>query len=126
MASDKDRDGLDLPARSRSAYQAARERTQSAYETARSRAGDVTDQLAVYPVGAVVGGFLVGALVAALLPRSEREEKLLGKTGKKITTAAREAAQRGLNAGREQFDEIRTKAAEKVGAAVADVVGGKQ
>ena len=69
---------------------------------------------------------LVGALAAFLLPRTEREDKLLGTTGKKITTAAREAAQRGLDAGREQLDEIRTKAAEKVGAAVADVVGGKQ
>lgn len=126
MASDKDRDGLGLPARSRSAYEAARERTQSAYEAAKTRASDVNDQLAVYPVGAVVGGFLVGALVAALLPRTEREEKLLGKTGKRITSAARDAAQRGLDAGREQFDDLRTKAAEKVGAAVADVVGGKQ
>ena len=89
-------------------------------------ASDVTDQLAVYPVGAVVGGFLVGALVAALLPRSEREEKLLGKTGKRIAGAARDAAQRGLDAGRDQFDDLRTKAADKVGAAIADVVGGKQ
>lgn len=125
MASDKD-DGLDLPARSRSAYEAARERTQSAYEATKARASDVTDQLAVYPVGAVVGGFLVGALLAALLPRTEREEKLLGKTGKRITSAARDAAQRGLDAGREQLGDLRTKAAEKVGAAVADVVGGKQ
>ena len=126
MASDKDRDGTDLAARSRSAYEAARERTQSAYETAKSRAGDMGDQLAVYPVGAVIGGFVAGALAAYLLPGTEREEKLLGKTGRKMTTAAREAAKRGLDAGRDQLDELRIKAAEKVGAAVADVVGGKQ
>lgn len=112
------------------AYQAVRERTASAYEAARSRATDVTrqatGQLAVYPVGAVVGGFLVGALVGFLLPRTEREDALLGKTGRRLTDAARDAAQRGLDAGKEQVEELRSKAAQKVGEAVVDVVGGKQ
>lgn len=111
----------------------ARERTASAYETARDRAGAVTrqatGQMSVYPVAAVVGGFAVGALLATFLPRSEREEKLLGKTGRKITGAAREAAQKGFDAGKTQFEEIRAKAAQKVGEAVsdavADVVAGK-
>ena len=48
-----------------------------------SRASDVTrqatDQLAIYPVGAVIGGFAIGALLAALLPRTERESELLGE-----------------------------------------------
>jgi len=109
--------------------EAARERTQSAYEAARSRAGDVTrqaqDQLAIYPVAAVIGGFAVGALLAAVLPRTERERALLGETGRKITGAAREAAQRGIDAGKEQLEQIRTKAARQVGDAVADVVAGK-
>ncbi len=55
----------------------------------------------------------------------EREEELLGKTGRRLTDAARDAAQRGLDAGKEQIDDIRAKAAQKVGEAVADVVGGK-
>jgi ElaB/YqjD/DUF883 family membrane-anchored ribosome-binding protein len=109
--------------------EAARERTQSAYEAARSRASDVTrqaqDQLAIYPVAAVIGGFAVGALLAAVLPRTERERALLGETGRKITGAAREAAQRGIDAGKEQLEQIRTKAARQVGDAVADVVAGK-
>jgi ElaB/YqjD/DUF883 family membrane-anchored ribosome-binding protein len=109
--------------------EAARERTQSAYEAARSRASDATrqaqDQLAIYPVAAVIGGFAVGALLAAVLPRTERERALLGETGRKITGAAREAAQRGIDAGKEQLEQIRTKAARQVGDAVADVVAGK-
>ena len=80
------------------------------------------EQLAVYPVAAVVGGFAVGALLAALLPRSEREEQLLGKTGRRLTGAAREAVQKGLDAGRDQLDEIRTRAAQKVGEAVTEAV----
>lgn len=139
MVTSTDRDsGADSAAQPRSraaeAYQAARERTASAYDAARSRAGDVTrqatDQLAVYPLGAVIGGFAVGVLVAALLPKTDRETELLGGTGRKLNDAAREAAQKGLDAGREQIDEIRAKAAQKVGEAVSgavvDAVGGKQ
>jgi hypothetical protein len=110
--------------RAADAYQAARERTASAYEAARNRASDVTDQLAVYPVGAVIGGFVVGALIGALLPRTQRETRLLGDTGRKITGAARDAAQRGLDAGKEQVEQIRAKAAQKVGEAVVDAVAG--
>jgi ElaB/YqjD/DUF883 family membrane-anchored ribosome-binding protein len=112
--------------RAAGALEAARERTQTAYETARSRATSATrqagEQLAVYPVAAVVGGFAVGALLAALLPRTEREDELLGDTGRKLTGAARDVAQRGLDAGREQIDEIRAKAAQKVGEAVGEAV----
>ena len=120
--------------RAAEAYQAARERTTSAYEAARERATEVTrqaaDQIAVYPVGAVIGGFAIGALLAALLPRTEREEELLGTTGRRLTDAAKQAAQKGLDAGKGQIEEIRSRAAQKVGDAVSeavvDAVAGKQ
>ena len=67
---------------------------------------------------------MVGALLGALLPRSQRETRLLGDTGRKLTGAARDAAQRGLDAGKEQIDQIRAKAAQKVGEAVVDAVAG--
>ena len=135
MAS-KDRNGSNAPARRARAaevFETARERTASAYETARERASAVTrqatEQMSVYPVAAVIGGFAVGAVLATLLPRTETEEKLLGRTGRRLTDAAREAAQKGYDAGKSQFEEIRAKAAQKVGDAVsdvvADVVGGK-
>jgi ElaB/YqjD/DUF883 family membrane-anchored ribosome-binding protein len=107
-------------------FETARERTQSAYEAARDRASaatrQATEQMNVYPVAAVIGGFALGALVATLLPRTEREDRLLGKTGRRITGAAREAAQKGLDAGRSQIEEIRARAAQKVGEAVGDAV----
>ena len=119
--------------RAAEAYQTARERTQSAYEAARDRAADVTrqasEQISVYPVGAVIGGLAVGALLGFLMPSTRREQDLLGSTGKRITDAAREAAQRGIDAGKEQIEEIRTRAAQKVGEAVSEAVveavGGK-
>ena len=122
--------GTETRSRSRAgtAYQTARDRTYSAYEAARGRATEVTrqatDQIAVYPVGAVIGGLAVGALLGFLLPATRRERDLLGTTGRKITGAAREAAQRGIDAGKEQIDEIRSRAAKRVGEAVVEAVGG--
>jgi ElaB/YqjD/DUF883 family membrane-anchored ribosome-binding protein len=111
------------------ALEAARERTTSAYEAARSRANDVTrqasEQMAVYPVAAVLGGFAVGALLATLLPRTAREDRVLGKAGRRLAGAARDVAQKGFDAGKDQIDELRAKAARKVGEAVVDAVGGK-
>jgi hypothetical protein len=117
----------DTPA-SRGPLEAARARTASAYEAARNRASDATrranEQLSVYPIGAVVGGFLLGALVGALIPRTERETRLIGKAGRRVAGAAKDAAQRGIDAGREQFDQLKSKAAETVGEAVSSLTGG--
>lgn len=114
--------------RAAEAYQSARDRTYSAYETARDRATDVTrqatEQIAVYPVGAVIGGLVFGALVGFLLPESRREREWFGPTGRKIADTARDAAQRGVDAGKAQVDEIRSRAAQKVGEAVVEAVGG--
>ena len=122
--------GSEGGARSRAAdaYEAARERTVSAYEAARDRAADVTrqatEQVSVYPFAAVVGGLAIGALMGWLIPATRRESDLLSPTGKRITDAARTAAQRGIDAGKQQIDEIRSRAAKKVGEAVVEAVGG--
>ena len=111
-----------------SAIAAARERTASAYEAARNRASDATrkanEQLSVYPISAVVGGFLLGALVGAMLPGTDREKKVMGKAGRRVAGAAKDAAQRGIDAGREQLDQLKTKAAETVSEAVSGLAGG--
>ncbi len=122
-------DDSDAPrGKAASALAAARERTASAYEAARSRATDAgrkaNEQLSIYPLSAVVGGFLLGALVGAMLPRTEREARVMGKTGRKVAGAAKDAAQRGLDAGREQLDQLKSKAAETVSEAVSSLAGG--
>ncbi len=122
-------DDSDAPrGKAASALAAARERTASAYEAARSRATDAgrkaNEQLSIYPLSAVVGGFLLGALVGAMLPRTERETRVMGKTGRKVAGAAKDAAQRGLDAGREQLDQLKSKAAETVSEAVSSLAGG--
>jgi hypothetical protein len=101
-------------AAARQAFESAREKTAAAYATARERAGTVyetagrkTSQgIDSNPVAAVVGGLAVGAIVAALLPRTSREEELLGGIGRKITDTARDAANAAKEAGRGQLDEL--------------------
>lgn len=116
--------------RAAAALDAARERTLSAYETARDRsretARQVTDQMSVYPIGAVLAGLAVGALAAFLIPRTQREDRLLGKTGRRLAGAARDAAQRGVDAGRERVQSLSGDIGDKVGKAVAEAIGGKK
>jgi tRNA(Met) C34 N-acetyltransferase TmcA len=85
------------------AYAAARDRAGSAYETAGRRAGDGID---ANPVAAVVGGLAIGAIVAAMLPRTRREDELLGTVGRQINDSAREAARAAREAGKTQLDEL--------------------
>lgn len=114
----------------RGPIEAARARTASAYEAARNRASDATrkanEQLSVYPLSAVVGGFLLGALVGAMLPRTERETRLIGKAGRRVAGVAKDAAQRGIDAGREQLEELKSKATETIGEAVSSFTGGNK
>jgi ElaB/YqjD/DUF883 family membrane-anchored ribosome-binding protein len=128
MATTKEDAGTAERNRTADAYKTARDKTYSAYEAARDRAADVTrqatDQIGTYPVAAVVGGLAVGALLGFLLPATRREANLLSPTGRKITDAARSAAQRGIEAGKEQIDEIKNRATQKVGEAVVEAVSG--
>ena len=98
----------------RQAFESARERTAAAYATARERAGSAyktagrktSEGIDSNPVAAVVGGLAIGAIVAALLPRTSREDEMLGTVGRKITDTAREAANAAKEAGRGQLDEL--------------------
>jgi histone H3/H4 len=92
------------------AYRAARERTVSAYEaargTARSAGRKTVEGVEANPVAAVVGGLALGALAAALLPKTKREQAMLGDVGRRINDTAREAARAAREAGKEQIGEL--------------------
>jgi hypothetical protein len=101
-------------AAARQAFEAARDRTAAAYATAREAAGSAYETagrktsagIDSNPVGAVFGGLAIGALVAALLPRTDREDEMLGSVGRKINDTARDAANAAKEAGRGQLDEL--------------------
>ena len=58
------------------------------------------------PLAIVIGGIAIGAIVGALLPRTERETKVLGKAGKKLNKKARKMAEAAKVAGMSQIDTL--------------------
>ena len=103
------------------AYYAARERTSAAYDTARERASKArertSDGIDSNPVAALVGGLVLGGILAAVLPKTRREEEMLGDYGRKINERAREAARAAKDAGVGKLDELgynRQNAEEKL------------
>ena len=92
------------------AYSAARERTSSAYGSVSERAGQArqraSDGIDSNPVGALIGGLAIGAVLGFLLPKTRKEEELLGDYGRKINETAREAARAAKEAGTTRLDEL--------------------
>lgn len=88
----------------------ARETATQALETARDKARDAAQQTAATlesnPVGVLVGGLALGALVAAVLPCSQRERDLLAPVGKRIALAATAAVTAAKDAGRQELDGL--------------------
>ncbi|MCJ8156185.1 hypothetical protein [Sphingomonas sp. LaA6.9] len=111
---------------------AARERAEAAYATGRARAAEAletskvkarkayagaqkgaktakaktAEQVQDNPLAFLVGGIALGALVGSLLPRTERETKTLGATGKKLNKGASAAAKAAKNAGQKKLDAL--------------------
>ncbi|HEX8938104.1 MAG TPA: hypothetical protein VF776_07530 [Sphingomicrobium sp.] len=65
-----------------------RQRAIEAYEGARDRA---TDTLGQAPLLALAGGIAAGALIAALLPRTEAETRLVRPAARRVKNSARAA-----------------------------------
>ena len=80
-----------------------RERAIDAYDNARERAREGVDGS---PLLALGGGLALGALIAALLPKTRAEDRLLGPVGGRITDTARSAADAAKEAGREKLSEL--------------------
>jgi hypothetical protein len=100
----------------------ARERAIESYESARER---TRDGIGTAPIMALGGGLALGALIAALLPKTETEEKLMGPLGGRITDGARAAASAAKDAGREKLSElnITREAGKGVVQSVLDGIG---
>lgn len=88
----------------------ARERVATAYastkrtaETARERTAAGIEQ---NPLAIVVGGLAIGAIAASLLPRTQKETRVLGPVGKRIRGAAADAVKAARTAGGETLDSL--------------------
>jgi ElaB/YqjD/DUF883 family membrane-anchored ribosome-binding protein len=58
------------------------------------------------PLAIVAGGIAIGAIIGMLLPKSEREQKVLGKAGKAINDTAKRAANAAKDAGKAKVNEV--------------------
>lgn len=89
-----------------SAVARAGDTVESSRETARDAAHQATDFIEGNPLGAIAGGLALGALVGALVPRSDREKQLLAPVGKKIGVAAVAALAAAKDVGRNELGEL--------------------
>jgi hypothetical protein len=92
----------------------SRQRAIEAYESARGRA---TDTLGEAPLLALAGGIAAGALIAALLPRTRTETRLVRPTARRVKESARAAVSAARDTGTQRLDELginRSKGEETV------------
>ena len=80
-----------------------RQRAIDAYGSARARTSDALDEA---PLIALAGGLAAGALIAALLPRTRTEERLVRPYASRARETARSAAQAAKDAGRGRLNEL--------------------
>jgi hypothetical protein len=81
----------------------ARQRAIEAYESARDRA---TDTLGEAPLLALAGGLAAGALIAALLPRTEAETRAVRPTARRVKDSAKAAFDAAKGTGTQRLDEL--------------------
>ena len=81
----------------------ARQRAIEAYDNARERA---VDTLGEAPLIALAGGLAAGALIAALLPRTEAETRLVGPTARRVKDSARNAVNAARETGTQRLGEL--------------------
>ena len=99
----------------------ARAKAIEAYDGARERVRDAgrkaADTLDEAPLIALAGGLAAGALLAALIPRTEAETRALRPVGRRVKESARAAAEAAREAGTSRLDELgltRDKGAETI------------
>ncbi|HEX6783579.1 MAG TPA: hypothetical protein VF098_02840 [Sphingomicrobium sp.] len=80
-----------------------RQRAIEAYEGARDR---TVDTLGEAPLLALAGGIAAGALIAALLPRTETEARLVRPTARRVKDTARAAIDAARTTGKDRFADM--------------------
>ena len=99
-----------LRERATDAIDSAREKAVEAYDSARDQASvagaRAKDRIGETPLLALGGGLALGALIAAFLPRTKVEDKLLGPVGERVTGGARAAATAAREAGQGKLSEL--------------------
>jgi hypothetical protein len=80
-----------------------RQRAIEAYESARGRAAGTLGEA---PLIALAGGIAAGALIAALLPRTQSEARLVRPTARRVRETAKAAFEAAKDTGSERLNEL--------------------
>jgi hypothetical protein len=80
-------------------YSSARRRALEAYEGAAGTLGQA-------PLIALAGGLAAGALIAALLPRTQAEARLVRPYARRAKDGAKAAVEAARETGKKRFDEL--------------------
>jgi hypothetical protein len=88
---------------SRSTPVSPRQRAIEAYEDARDRAADTLGEA---PLLALAGGIAAGALIAALLPRTDTETRLIRPTARRVKDTARATYKAAKDTGTDRLNEL--------------------
>ncbi|MGZ2411296.1 hypothetical protein ACUXST_000693 [Sphingomonas sp. F9_3S_D5_B_2] len=80
-----------------------RQRAIEAYESAR---GSVSNSVSDAPLIALAGGLAAGALIAAILPRTETEDRLVKPTARRVRDSAKAAATAARETGTQRLGEL--------------------
>ena len=89
--------------RASDAFDGARAKAIDAYDSAREKSGN---GIAEAPFAALGAGLALGAIIAALLPKTRIEDRLLGPVTDRVTTAGKAAVDAGKVAGRDKLNEL--------------------
>ncbi len=84
----------------------------------------VSDTLSESPLIALAGGLAAGALIAALLPRTQAETRAVRPTARRIKQSARAAYEAAKDTGSQRLDELglnRDRAEETIRSLLSDV-----
>jgi hypothetical protein len=100
--------------------------TAGAFQSARAKTGSTVKQtgrkITENPVGAIAGGFAIGAVLGAVFPAGRRERDALQPIGAKLGEAARTAARGAAEKGRDKLNEVTGQVMTQVGAKMIDAV----
>lgn len=90
--------------------ESARQRAIDAYDSARGSVAGAgrraAGTLGEAPLIALAGGIAAGALIAALLPRSRSEERLVRPTARRVKATAKAAFDAARDTGSKRLDEL--------------------
>ncbi len=85
---------------------AAAQSVQSSKDIARKAGDSTTQTIDKNPLAIVAGGVAIGAILGMLIPKTEHEQKVLGKAGRAINDTAKRAAEAAKAAGKEKVDSL--------------------